>query len=44
MDIEKYLSNFFKGTKNPSLKAMKFLMDEFKHPENKLKEIHLILY
>ena len=41
MDIEKYLSNFFKGTKNPSLKAMKFLMDEFKHPENKLKAIHI---
>ncbi len=41
MDIEKYLSNFFKGTKNLSLKAMKFLMDEFKHPENKLKAIHI---
>lgn len=41
MDIEKYLSNFFKGTKNPSLKAMKFLMDEFEHPENKLKAIHI---
>ena len=41
MDIEKYLSNFFKGTKNPSLKAMKFLMDEFKHPEDKLKAIHI---
>ena len=41
MDIEKYLSNFFKGTKNPSLKAMHFLMDEFKHPENKLKTIHI---
>lgn len=41
MDIEKYLSNFFKGTKNPSLKAMEFLMDEFKHPENKLKAIHI---
>lgn len=41
MDIEKYLSNFFKGTKNPSLKAMKFLMDEFKHPESKLKTIHI---
>ena len=41
MDIEKYLSNFFKGTKNPSLKAMKFLMDEFKHPENKLKAVHI---
>ena len=41
MDIEKYLSNFFKGTKNPSLKAMKFLMDEFNHPENKSKAIHI---
>ena len=41
MDIEKYLSNFFRGTKNPSLKAMKFLMDEFNHPENKLKAIHI---
>lgn len=41
MDIEKYLSNFFKGTRNPSLKAMKFLMKEFKHPENNLKAIHI---
>lgn len=41
MDIEKYLSNFFKGTKNPSLKAMKFLMDEFNYPESKLKAIHI---
>lgn len=41
MDIEKYLSNFFRGTKNPSLKAMKFLMEEFNHPENKLKAIHI---
>ena len=41
MDINKYLSNFFKGTKNPSLKAMRFLMDEFNHPEEKLKAIHI---
>ena len=41
MNIEEYLSNFFKGTKNPSLKAMKFLMNEFKHPEDKLKAIHI---
>ena len=41
MNIENYLSNFFKGTKNPSLKAMKFLMDEFNHPEEKLKSIHI---
>lgn len=41
MDTEKYLSNFFKGTKNPSLKAMTFLMEEFKHPENSAKAIHI---
>ncbi len=41
MNIDNYLSNFFKGTKNPSLKAMKFLMDEFNHPEEKLKAIHI---
>lgn len=41
MNIEQYLSSFFKGTKNPSLKAMKFLMSEFKHPEDKLKAVHI---
>lgn len=41
MDLERYLSNFFKGTKNPSLKAMKFLMEEFRHPEDDLKIIHI---
>ena len=41
MDIEKYLSNFYRGTKNPNLKVMKFLMEEFNHPENKLKAIHI---
>lgn len=41
MDIEKYLSNFFKGTKNPSLKAMEYFMNEFGHPEQELKAIHI---
>lgn len=41
MDIEKYLSNFFKGTKNPSLKAMEFFMNKFEHPEEGLKTIHI---
>lgn len=41
MNTEKYLSNFFKGTKNPSLKAMKFLMEEFQHPEDSAKAIHI---
>lgn len=41
MNVEKYLSNFFRGTKNPSLNAMNYLMNEFKHPEDKLKAIHI---
>ena len=41
MDIEKYLSKFFNGTKNPSLKVMEFFMEEFEHPEKELKTIHI---
>lgn len=41
MNVEKYLSNFYKGTKNPTLKAMKYFMDEFEHPEKDLKVIHI---
>ena len=41
MDVNKYLSAFFKGTKNPSLKAMEYFMDEFGHPEKDLKIIHI---
>ena len=41
MDVEMYLSKFFKGTKNPTLKAMQYFMEEFKHPEKKLKIIHI---
>lgn len=42
MDIEKYLSNYFKGTKkNLGSKAMKFFMDKFGHPEKELKAIHI---
>ena len=41
MDVNKYLSVFFKGTKNPSLKAMEYFMDEFGHPEKDLKIIHI---
>lgn len=41
MDVEQYLSSFFKGTKNPNLNAMKYLMEEFGHPEKKLKVIHI---
>lgn len=41
MNVEKYLSNYYKGTKNPSLEAMKYFMEEFNHPEKKLKFIHI---
>lgn len=41
MNVEEYLDGFFKGTRNPSLKAMKFFMDEFGHPEKSLKFIHI---
>lgn len=41
MDVDNYLSNFYKSTKNPTLKAMKYFMDEFGHPEKDLKVIHI---
>jgi len=41
MNIEEYFSKFFAGTKDPSLDAMKFFMEEFNHPENKTKFIHI---
>lgn len=41
MNIEKYLSNFDKFTKDPNLDAMKFLMEEFNNPHEKLKFIHV---
>ena len=39
MNVQEYLSNFYKGTKNPTLKAMKYFMEEFGHPEKHLKAI-----
>ena len=41
MDVEQYLSNFFKGTKEHKLDAMKYFMEEFNHPEKNLKFIHI---
>ena len=41
MDVEQYLSNFFKGTKKTTLKAMEYFMEEFGHPEKNLKVIHI---
>lgn len=41
MKIEEYLSNFYAGTKNPSLDAMQYFMKELRHPEENLKVIHI---
>ncbi len=41
MDINEYLKNFDKFTKDPTLKAMEFLLSKFGNPQNKLKFIHI---
>lgn len=41
LDIQKYLNKFFKGTKNPSLNAMKFFMNEYNNFEKQMKFIHI---
>ncbi len=41
VDIDTYLDTFDKFTKNPNLDAMKFLMEKFNNPQEKLKVIHV---
>ena len=41
IDITKYLNQFFNGTKDPSLKAMEFFMDEYDNFEKNMKFIHI---
>lgn len=41
MKIEEYLNNFYAGTKNPSLDAMHYFMEELGHPEKSLKVLHI---
>lgn len=41
MDIEAYLANFDKFTKDPTLEAMEYLMAKFNNPHKKLKIIHV---
>ena len=40
-NIETYLSQFYQGTKDPTLNAMKYLAEKFNHPENLYKVIHI---
>lgn len=39
--IEQYFNDFFKGTKNPSLDAMKYFMKEYNDFQKKMKFIHI---
>ena len=40
-NIEKYLTNYFKGANNPSLDAMKYFMEEYNNFEKEMKFIHI---
>lgn len=41
INIEEYFNSYFKGTKNPSLKAIQYFMNKFQNFENKMKFIHI---
>lgn len=41
INIEEYMNNFVKGSKNPSLDAMKYFMEEYENFEKKMKFIHI---
>lgn len=41
MNLEEYLAGFANRTGKPTLKAMKYFMEEFGHPEKDLKVIHI---
>ena len=41
MNIEEYLSKFAVVTREPTLDAMRFFMEEFNNPEKATKFIHI---
>ena len=41
MNIQEYLSKFTVVTREPTLDAMKYFMDEFGNPDKKTKFIHI---
>lgn len=41
VDVNEYLKNFYKGTKNPSLKAMQYFMNKYDNFEKQMKFIHI---
>ena len=41
ISVEEYLNNFFRGTKDPSLDAMQYFMNEYNNFQNEMKFIHV---
>lgn len=41
MNINNYLSSFFKGTKGPTLDAIEYFMEQLDFPQRKLKIVHI---
>lgn len=41
INVEEYLNNFFKGTKNPSLKAMEYFVNSYNNFDENMKFIHI---
>ena len=41
INVQEYLSNFFRGTKKLTLNSMEYFMNELNHPEKNLKVIHI---
>lgn len=39
--VEEYFNNFFKGSKNPSLKAMQYFIKNYENFEKDMKFIHI---
>lgn len=41
INVEQYMNNLVKGSKNPSLDGMKYFMEEYENFEKKMKFIHI---
>ena len=41
VNVEEYLNNFFRGTKDPSLKAMRYFLDTYNNIDDNMKFIHI---
>lgn len=41
INVQEYLNNFFKGTKEPSLDAMQYFMNEYNNFDKEMKFIHI---